>query len=571
MKFDRVSLWAIIGFLVLVFSYDRFLKRKYGHLNQPHAQTQITTPSLTPIGDPPEPISPPTTDPLPSRSAPARQPLTAQGVAAADRVFENSDVLWEIDPTTGGFSRVELKQFQISTKDDSHDSNSSMAPRVNMVSDRLWIQPLMSAERLDEKPYQVQISHNQATFSRMTGDMKITHSYEFPDSGYHLRWSVRVDNQSPSPKPLMIYLSMADEIQPLPSAGSFFLPGMPLNRPSLVAITDSSQERFDTEKSCEQTSKSGLITKSSLSLIEVLGFDRYHFITALMPSEKEAADSALRGTYSLYKQHLSPSGHCQFSWFLGQNFGSINSGSHVLIHTMLFFGPKDYRITETIHPKLKETIDLGWFAFLAHPLLYVLHFFYDLVGNYGIAIILLTILLKMLFFPLTRAAALSMNRTRIYQPELNAIRERYKSDMAKQQRETMAFMSKHKINPMKGCLPILPQMPVFIALYRVLSTAVELRQAPFMGWLQDLSAPDPYFITPAVLAGCMWLQQKLTPQMGTDDLQRKMMMWMPVIFAAMMVGFPSGMVLYMLANTLVSMAQQQYFNALFKKSHGATS
>ena len=577
MKFDRTSIITIAGFLIFVFAYDRFLKNKYPQLNQPPTSQSSFQP-------PPDPLdAPPVLEGVPSASI-SPPPATASSLAPSSprppapppleqRIFENTDVLWEIDPTGGGFNRVELKGFQAHTPDQSTKTDEiNQGARVNMVSDRLWIQPLLSTETLDDKPYEVTVSPTTATFSRTTNKLKITHTYQFPDAGYHVNWSTTIDNIGSSTQPAVVYLTMADLMHPLPAKSSLILPGMPLNRPSMVAVTDSSQERFDTEKVCKKTTET--LLSSATGILEVLGFDRYHFITALIgtPVNPPSRHSGgIRGTYRLSKRLVPPGGHCQFLILAGQNFGSITAGEQVRSEVSLFFGPKDYRITKAIHPKLKATIDLGWFAFLAHPLLYVLHFFYDLTNNYGVAIILLTLVLKILFFPLTRAAALSMNKTRIYQPELNAIRARYKGDMAKQQRETMAFMAKHKINPMKGCLPILPQMPVFIALYRVLSTAVELRQAPFAGWLQDLSAPDPFIITPMLLAACMFFQQKLMPQMGGDELQRKIMMWMPVIFALMMIGFPSGMVLYMLVNTLVSMAQQQYFNAMFKKNRGASA
>lgn len=576
MKFDRTSILAIAGFLIFVFSYDRFLKKKYPHLQEPPA---ATSPDIGAMETPPAPLN------LQPRSAePPRLTATNETTVTASSpmpaapppdklIFESEDVLWQVDPSGGGFYRVELKHYHTTMQPEQASDDEAQAERVNLVSDRLWVQPLLSKEMLDTKPYEVQVSPTTATFTRQVDELKISHTYEFPLKGYHVGWQVRVHNLSTSTKPVSIYLSMADLMHPLPAKGTFFLPGMPISRPSMVAITDADEARFDTEKACSDNTET-LLASSPLSMVQILGFDRYHFITALIgaPVSSPATaslQSGLRGTYSFYKQPRQLTGHCQFLIFAGQNFGALAPGATTTADLSLFFGPKDYRVTKSIHPQLKETIDLGWFAFLAHPLLYILHFFYDLTGNYGLAIIILTLLLKIVFFPLTRAAALSMNKTRIHQPELNAIRARHKGDMATQQRETMAFMAKHKINPMKGCLPILPQMPVFIALYRVLSTAVELRQAPFFGWLQDLSAPDPLIITPILLAACMFLQQKLMPQLGTDDLQRKIMMWMPVIFAVMMIGFPAGMVLYMLVNTIVSMAQQHYFNTMFKKTHGA--
>lgn len=546
---------SVIIFLLFVFSYDRFLKRKYPHLNQPDIPA-----ASPPVSAPTTPYlqAPTTITPTPETQVPQTQDADVS-LSPQELTFENSDVLWQVDPRGGGFSKVLLKEYYLDPEGGGHQDNL-----VNLVDDRLWLQPLLGQETLGEKPYRVDVSGSKVTFARSVDGIAITHSLLFPPSGFSVIWTIQISSNATSSKALNLFLAMADVMAPLPAKKGLLLPGMPLSRPSLVAITDSSQERFDAEKTCDKQG-TALITKSPLSLVEVLGFDRYHFVTAMVASP-DTAGGEMRGYYSIHGTELRYSGHCQFSIFLGQNFGSLAPGQNLELSQTLFFGPKDSRITKAIHPKLKETIDLGWFAFLAHPLLYVLHFFYDLTGNYGLAIILLTILLKVLFFPLTRSAAISMNKTRIYQPQLKALREKYSGDVARQQRETMAFMSKHNINPMRGCLPILPQMPVFLALYRVLSTAVELRQAPFVGWITDLSSPDPFLITPALLAGGMFLQQKLTPHVGGDELQRKIMVWMPVVFAIMMVGFPSGMVLYMLVNTVVSMAQQLYFNAAFKSA-----
>ena len=154
------------------------------------------------------------------------------------------------------------------------------------------------------------------------------------------------------------------------------------------------------------------------------------------------------------------------------------------------------------------------------------------------------------------------------QPEMNKLREKFKDDPQRQQRELMAFMSQNKVNPFKGCLPILPQIPVFIAFYNVLSQSIELRHAPFYGWLQDLAARDPYYVTPLLLGVLMFIQQKLTPNPGMDKNQERIMLMMPIIFTFMMLSLPAGMVLYMMTNTIVSILQQQWLNRKLAKQFG---
>jgi YidC/Oxa1 family membrane protein insertase len=178
-----------------------------------------------------------------------------------------------------------------------------------------------------------------------------------------------------------------------------------------------------------------------------------------------------------------------------------------------------------------------------------------LVGNWGVAIILLTVLIKAAFFKLSATSYRSMANMRRVQPQLVSIRERYADDKQKQSQEMMNLYKKEKINPLSGCLPILVQMPVFIALYWVLMESVELRQAPFFGWIEDLSVMDPYFILPLIMGASMWFQQRLSPP-PPDPMQARVMQWMPVIFTFFFLWFPAGLVLYWVTNNILSIAQQ---------------
>ena len=240
--------------------------------------------------------------------------------------------------------------------------------------------------------------------------------------------------------------------------------------------------------------------------------------------------------------------------------GEVLPGESVQYNFKSWLGPKVLNQIEGYHPPLKSTLDFGFFATISEWLFILLKTFFGFVGNWGVAIILMTILIKTLFYPLTKLSAVSMNKMKLLQPEMNLIKERFKDDQVKQQQETMKFMASHKINPMKGCLPILPTIPVFIAIWRVLSNSIELRHAPFMGWISDLSQEDPYFITPLILTAIMFLQQKMTPNASIDKTQEKIMMIIPIMFGAMSLKFPAGLVIYMLTNTIVSILQQQWLN-----------
>lgn len=234
----------------------------------------------------------------------------------------------------------------------------------------------------------------------------------------------------------------------------------------------------------------------------------------------------------------------------------------------VYVGPKEPNALTAVNPSLDRAIDFGWSHFIARPLLSLLKMSNAVTGNYGIDIILLTLLVKLAFFPLSAKAYKSMNEMKKIQPQLEQIREQFKDDREKLNREMMELYRRNHINPLGGCLPMLVQIPVFIGLYQAFMAAIELRQAPFFGWIQDLSQPDrlgsmwlPLVDPPGIpvltllMGATMVIQQAMTPAMG-DPVQQKMMMIMPVMFTVMFVNFPAGLVLYWLVNNVLSIAQQ---------------
>ncbi len=233
-----------------------------------------------------------------------------------------------------------------------------------------------------------------------------------------------------------------------------------------------------------------------------------------------------------------------------------------------YAGPKDqYRLAE-ISPYLDLVVDYGWLWWIAQPLFWLLNKIFALVGNWGVAIILLTVVVKAAFFKLSATSYRSMARMRKVQPRMLEIREQYADDKQKQSQAMMELYRKEKVNPMGGCLPILVQMPVFIALYWVLMESVELRHAPFMLWIDDLSVMDPYFVLPVLMGASMWFMQKLNPP-PTDPMQAKIMQWLPIVFTFFFLWFPSGLVLYWVVNNLLSMAQQYVITRQIEKGEAA--
>ena len=265
--------------------------------------------------------------------------------------------------------------------------------------------------------------------------------------------------------------------------------------------------------------------------------------------------------------------------FINENIKTLRSGDSLKTKSYIFAGAKevpliDQYIKKIGINKLDLSVDFGWFYFLTKPLFYALHFLSSLVGNFGVGIIILTICIRIVLFPLANKSFKSMNSMRMITPEIQRIRERYKDDRQRMNQEMFAMYKEKKINPAAGCLPILIQIPIFFALYKVLFVSIEMRHAPFFGWIQDLSAPDPTSLfnlfglipwdTPAFLTIGIWpilmgitmfLQQKINPP-PPDPIQAKIFMMLPFIFTFLLATFPSGMVVYWTINNILSIAQQ---------------
>ena len=235
--------------------------------------------------------------------------------------------------------------------------------------------------------------------------------------------------------------------------------------------------------------------------------------------------------------------------------GTLAPGAQESLTAQLFAGPQESSHLDTFAPGFELVKDYGWLTVIAKPLFWLMEQIHDILGNWGWTIVVATILIKLVFFPLSAASYRSMAKMRKVTPKLTAIRERYKDKPQEMNKAMMELYKTEKINPLGGCLPILIQIPVFIALYWVLLASVEMRNAPWIGWIQDLSSPDPWFILPVIMAVSMYIQVKLNPT-PPDPLQAKIMMFMPIAFSVMFFFFPAGLVLYWVVNNILSIAQQ---------------
>jgi YidC/Oxa1 family membrane protein insertase len=246
----------------------------------------------------------------------------------------------------------------------------------------------------------------------------------------------------------------------------------------------------------------------------------------------------------------------------------VEAGASASVTVPLFSGPQEKRRLESAAPGLDLVVDYGWLAVIAWPLFWLLEKFHALSGNWGVAIILLTVLIKIVFFPLSAASYKSMAKMKLITPRMQKMRETYGNDRQKMNQAMMELYRTEKINPLGGCFPILVQIPVFIALYWVLLAAIELRHAPFMLWIKDLSALDPYYVLPILMTITMVLQTRMNP-VPPDPVQAKVMQFMPYVFSIFFFFFPAGLVLYWLVNNILSIAQQWQIQRMFNRDKPA--
>ncbi|WP_448874169.1 membrane protein insertase YidC [Desulfobulbus propionicus] len=289
------------------------------------------------------------------------------------------------------------------------------------------------------------------------------------------------------------------------------------------------------------------------------GYTDNYFMTAIVPLSASAHTVTLQGSEDQVRSVVS------------EGILSIPANESRDFTYSLYLGPKKLQVLQPVGNDLAKAVDFGWFDLLAKPMLWLLNFFHRFSGNYGVAIILLTVLIKLAFWPITQKGMKSMKNMQKLQPKIAKLRERFKDDPAKMNQEMMALYKTYKVNPVGGCLPMLIQIPFFFALYRVLMAAIELRHAPFMLWINDLSAPDrlwigfdiPYLhgipVLTLLMGASMYLQQKMTPTTA-DPTQARIMQFLPIVFTFMFLNFASGLVLYWFVNNLLSILQQYLIN-----------
>lgn len=511
---------------------------------------------------PPASASASTADVPSAAAAPAATPSVAADVAntpamstpsaAAQRIVVQTDVLRvEIDPEGGSIVDAQLIAYRSSTKPDAtpvtllrHTGVEFYAAQSGLVANQAAAPDHRSLFDHERNEYRLQDGQNSVDVPLFWTDpngVAVTKVFRFERGSYVIGLEQRIDNRGTTPWNGSAYTQLQ---RTKPSNAQGFSFTNPEQYSFVGAAWYSPDEHFEKLK-FDDFKDEPLQREFAGGWAAML--QHYFFTAWIPPAEQQTAyATAVVGDTNAPRyliRAMSPS-------------STVAPGAQTTFPSRLYVGPKLQETIGAIAPGLEYTVDYGLVTIFAQPLYWVMSKIHTLVGNWGWSIVLITVLLKLLMYPLSEAQFRSMAKMRAMQPRMQALKERYGEDRQKYNQAMMELYQKEKINPMGGCLPLLIQMPIFIALYWVLIESVELRHAPFVGWIQNLSDKDPYFILPLINAVTMIVTQRLSPTTGLDPMQQKLMQMMPIVFGVMFAFFPAGLVLYWAVNGLLSLAQQ---------------
>ncbi|MBS6830131.1 MAG: membrane protein insertase YidC [Desulfovibrio sp.] len=454
--------------------------------------------------------------------------------------------LYEAVFYTGGgpLRSFKLKKFQTGLAPDS--------PLVNMVDERtaavaplglvINSQPSWSTGQwsLDSGEQNLKLDAGQQGALRLVGvvdNLRVVRELTFNADSYLIKEKIRLINAGDQPRSVRVSYTVASDASN--AAGGRY---------------DSMRVAWDNDGSLSEESSGKTLESTGVQAtgkIYWAGAMSTYFLSAVLPGE--TSNVTVKGLLqkTVYRTAVE------------EPENLLAPGQEKELTVSYWLGPKDRTQLQAVSDQLAKSIDLGMFSIIAKGLLWLLEFFHKYVHNWGVAIILLTIVIKAVFWPLTAKSYASMEKMKKLQPMMTAIREKYKDNKELMNKEVMALYKTYGVNPASGCVPILIQLPVFFGLYQALLTSIELRHAPFIMylpftdklWLADLSAKDPYYITPVIMGLTMFLQQRMSPP-ATDPTQQKIMMFLPLIFTVLFLGFPSGLVIYWLVNNILSIFQQ---------------
>ena len=507
----------------------------------------------------------PSTLPTAAPGAPAIATTTAAGSTARTITLENDVLRLTIDLDGGQLVGSQLLQYTVEKKAGSPDVEllSREPARYYTAGAGLIVLDGQQRERVLDERFQSEGQGNRFALAPGAAQISVPLTWTDPATGmtvrrtltltrdsYALGMSEQISNNGAARQALYPFVDLHRVAPPAPPKHSF------LTNPDSFSVVGpawySPEEKYERTRFTAFDSKKPPASDVSGGWIAML---QHHFVVAWLP------DAHTPQRFATYTQS-----HDGSPLYVIRSVAApqpLLPGTSQTRESRLWVGPKLQGPLAQLAPGLEKTVDYSIFAVIAQPLFWLLSWLHRLFGNWGWAIIAIVVLLKAALYPVSKKQYQSMAKMRQLQPRLEALKERYGDDRQQYQMAMMELYKKEKINPVAGCLPALIPMPIFLALYWVLVETVELRHAPWMGWIQNLTDADPYFVLPALNLLVMYLTQKLTPTPGMDPMQKKMMQFMPLVFGVMMAFFPSGLVLYWVTNGLLGLLQQWWMTKQF--------
>lgn len=539
----RFTLYAIL-IAILVLFYQ-FWEKEHPKL-EPQTQSVTTTNYIPEVNSESSKNTAAT-----SASSPVTSTVSQNLVHVTTDVFQV-----DIDPQGGNIVQVKLLDYPESLNSKTpyvllnDDSNTRYIAQSGLLStngpDTSKGQTVYQVEKTDYQldPNQQDVSVN-LVWQNAQG-LKVIKTFTFRRHNYEIDVNYHVSNNNSSPWEGNLYMQLMRKDTPPPSTSS----GLS-NLATYFGAAISSPEKPFQKISFKDMGKQNLnqtITGGWAAMIQ------HYFVSAWVPE---------KNTTSQYFSRVTSDG----LYIIGAMNPKlvVGPGATADVHAQFYAGPAIADNLKAVALGLDLTIDYGWFWFISVILFWMMQQIYYVVGNWGWSIVLVTVVIKLIFYPLSAKSYRSMSAMKNIQPKINALKERFGNDKQKFTQATLELYRKEKVNPMSGCLPILIQIPVFIALYWVLIESVHLRQAPFILWIHDLSTKDPYYVLPVLMGLSMLIQQRLSPP-PPDPTQAKVMMFMPVIFTVLFINFPAGLMLYWFVNNSLSVLQQWYITKTMNKS-----
>jgi YidC/Oxa1 family membrane protein insertase len=467
------------------------------------------------------------------------QPLPAPDLQARTVVVDTPLYQASFSTTGGVLTSFRLKKYREEINPASKTVNVIDTPTPVVGLGDKFTDAALPYQATQSQPDAAGIPREIVFTAQTSPGIVLKKIFTINPKAYTLGYRTVVENHTAAPFPVTLLQNMDGSYPKDAKASKYSFEGP-------VLYTDKHLEEFKLSK-VEEVGQ----LRDFPGLTHWFGFEDKYFLRALIPTSPETSTVIIKrpGRDVVRMQYSTRP-------------ASIAPGTFARQDYLLFVGPKELNTLKVADYGLNKALDFGMFDIIAKPMLQAMNWIYGYVKSYGLAIIILTILIKILLYPLTLKSFKSMKELQKIQPLMKEIQNRYKDDKQKLNQELMKLYSEHKINPMGGCLPMLLQIPILFALYKVFYQAIELRHTPFHifgAWLPDLSAKDPYYITPILMGASQFVMQKMSPAPG-DEMQQKVMLVMPVLFTVLFLNFPSGLVIYWLISNILSIAQQAYIN-----------